>query len=192
MKLSAVAKELRLITYRAISDSGEGHFGGNLSAIEVITALYFHAMNVCASEPRMHTRDRLVVSKGHAGPVAYAALAMLNFFPTERLDELNAPGGIYSKHINRKVPGVDFSAGALGQGLSVGVGMALGMRIEQMPARVYVLLGDGECDEGQIWEAAMTAGSYGLTNLTVIVDRNGLQINGNHSVSEPLRLMAMM
>lgn len=159
--------------------AGSGHPGGSLSAVEIITALYFRVLRHKPSDPCWAERDRFILSKGHAAPVLYAALAECGYFPIEELATLRQFGSRLQGHADCTVtPGVEMSSGSLGQGLSFGAGVALGARLDAQAYRIYVLLGDGECDEGQVWEAAMAAAHFKLENLTAIVDNNGLQIDG--------------
>jgi transketolase len=173
--LQQLARRMRLETFKAIGHAGGGHFGGSLSEIEILTALWFKVLRVDPRNPAWEDRDRFVLSKGHGGPGLYVVLAERGFFPKEWLAELDQSGSRLPKHVDLGIPGVDISAGSLGQGLSVGVGMALASKMDRSDRRVYVVTGDGECDEGQLWEAAMTAAKYCLDHLTVIVDRNGVQ-----------------
>ena len=157
-----------------------GHPGGSLSAADMFTYLYFKELNVDPKNPKMETRDRFVLSKGHTAPGLYAALANRGFFPVEDLLTLRKIGSYLQGHPNMNtVPGVDMSTGSLGQGVSTAAGMALAAKHKGMDCRVYTLLGDGEIQEGQVWEALMFASHYKLDNLCVIVDNNGLQIDGN-------------
>ena len=157
-----------------------GHPGGSLSAADVFTYLYFKELNVDPADPRKADRDRFVLSKGHCAPGLYAALAHRGFFPVEDLLTLRKIGSYLQGHPNmRSVPGVDMSTGSLGQGISTACGMALAAKVQGNPCRVYTLLGDGEIQEGQVWEACMFASHYKLDNLCVIIDNNGLQIDGN-------------
>ena len=157
-----------------------GHPGGSLSATEMFTYLYFKEMNVDPADPKKASRDRFVLSKGHTAPGLYATLAQRGFFPVEDLKTLRKVGSYLQGHPNMNtVPGVDMSTGSLGQGVSTAVGMALGAKHTGSDSRVYTLLGDGEIQEGQCWEAFMMAAHYNLDNLVVIVDNNGLQIDGN-------------
>jgi transketolase len=178
--LSAIANNIRLKTFKAIANAGGGHFGGSLSEIEILTVLYFSEMHIDPRNPALDSRDRFILSKGHGGPGLYVTLAERGFFPEEWLSELDKNGSRLPKHIDRfKLPGLDVSSGALGQGLSVAAGMALAARLDGHDLRVYVLMGDGECDEGQVWEAAMAASKYQLDHLVAIVDRNGCQVDGD-------------
>lgn len=167
-----------------------GHPGGSLDIAEVLSYLYFVDMNIDPSEPKKADRDRLVLSKGHAAPALYAALAERGFFPVEDLKTLRKIGSYLQGHPNMNtVPGVDMSTGSLGQGVSAACGMALGAKLKQPGVSVYAILGDGEIEEGECWEAFMFAGHYKLANLCVMIDRNGLQIDGTTETvmsSEPL------
>lgn len=179
MNLQHIANNIRLETFKAITNAGGGHFGGCMSEIEILTVLYFSEMRIDPQNPLMEDRDRFILSKGHGGPGLYATLAERGFFPKEWLKELDKNGSRLPKHIDRfKLPGLDVSSGALGQGLSIATGMALAAKLDRKALRVYVLMGDGECNEGQIWEAAMTAAKYKLDNLTGIIDVNRAQVDG--------------
>jgi len=159
--------------------AGSGHPGGSLSAVEIVTALFFRALRHRPSEPQWVERDRFILSKGHAAPLLYAALAESGYFPVEELASLRKLGSRLQGHTDRtRTPGVEMSAGSLGQGLSFGIGTALAARLNSQSYRVYVLLGGGECDEGQVWEAAMAAAHFKLDNLVAIVDHNKQQIDG--------------
>jgi transketolase len=173
------------MTYRA----GSGHPGGSLSAAEILTVLYFHEMRLDPEHPRWPDRDRFVLSKGHAAPAYYAALALRGFFPIEELYTLRKIGSRLQGHPSMDLPGVDMSTGSLGQGLGVGVGMALAGKLDKRDYRVYVLLGDGELHEGSVWEAAMSAAHHSLDNLVAIVDRNMIQLDG--PTEEILRLESL-
>ena len=177
--LEKEARRIRYLTVDCIGSLGEGHIGGSLSIAEILTVLYNGVMNVDPSDPKMETRDRLVCSKGHAGPGVYAALASKGFFPVEWLHTLNRPHTLLPSHCDmNRTPGIDMTTGSLGQGISCAVGMAAGLKLKKSDARVYVILGDGESDEGQVWEAAMFANQYHLDNLTVLLDYNKQQIDG--------------
>lgn len=172
--------EIRKDIVRMITESASGHPGGSLSAVEILTTLYFHEMNVDPKNPENIDRDRFVLSKGHAAPVLYATLSQKGFFPKENLLTLRKLHSILQGHPNMEyVPGIDMSTGSLGQGISTAVGMALAGKIDKKDYRVYCVLGDGELEEGQVWEAAMSAAHYKLNNLLAIVDFNGLQIDGD-------------
>lgn len=178
-KLESIALTIRHDILNMIYTAGAGHPGGSLSAADLITALYFHVMRIDPTRPDWEDRDRFVLSKGHACPALYAALAERGFFEKAVLDTLRQYHSILQGHPDmNKVPGLDMSAGSLGNGLSVGVGMALSARLKRKDYMTYVMLGDGECQEGMVWEAAMSAGHYHLNNLIAIVDCNGVQING--------------
>ena len=177
--LKEKAQELRKKTFETIYNAGGGHYGGSLSAIEIMTTLYYDVMNLRPQEPTWPDRDRFILCKGHAGPPLYVILADRGFIDPERLKELDVNGGSLPKHVDRlKVQGIDYSSGPLGQGLSVACGMASAAKLDNKDLYVYALMGDGELDEGQIWEAAMTAAHYKLDNLVAIVDRNMNQIDG--------------
>ena len=179
--LQEKAKDVRIDIIRQIHSAGSGHPGGSLSTADIITYLYFAEMNIDPQDPHKAGRDRFVLSKGHAAPALYAALAEKGYFPKETLLTLRQAGSILQGHPDRKkVPGVDMSTGSLGQGISAAVGMALANKIDENGARVYSVLGDGELQEGMVWEAAMAAAHYGLSNLTIFVDHNGLQIDGRN------------
>lgn len=178
--LKSIARKMRYEAIEAIGRAGSGHLGGVLSIIEILTVLYFAVLRVDPKKPKWEKRDRFILSKGHGGPALYVILAEKGFFPKEWLNELDASGSRLPKHIDRlKVPGIEVSTGALGQGLSIGVGMALAEKLDfRNEYGIYVLLGDGECNSGQVWEAAMAAAKYQLDNLIVIIDRNKLQVDG--------------
>ena len=164
----------------AVHSAKAGHPGGSLSATELFTYLYFEEMNIDPKDPKKADRDRFVLSKGHTAPGLYSTLAHKGYFPVEDLVTLRHIGSYLQGHPDMKhIPGIDMSSGSLGQGISAAVGMALSAKLSNESYRVYTLLGDGEIQEGQVWEAAMFAGHRKLDNLTVIVDNNGLQIDGN-------------
>lgn len=180
-KFEKIAADVRVGVIKAIGAAGSGHPGGSLSAADIITALYFHEMNIDPKNPEMEGRDKLILSKGHAGPVQYCALALRGYFPKEDVLNLRKLGGKFQGHPDmNKVAGIEMSTGSLGQGFSVAGGMAMANKLNNDPGRVYVLLGDGELQEGIVWEAAMSAAHYKLDNLTAIVDWNGLQIDGKN------------
>ena len=158
--------------------AGSGHPGGSLSITDILTCLYFHEMNHDPKNPKMETRDRLVLSKGHSAPALYATLAEAGYFEVKALKKLRKINQFLQGHPSISVPGVEMSTGSLGQGLSVGIGMALAGKLDKKDYHVFVILGDGEIDEGQIWEAAASASHFKLNNLIAILDRNGLQIDG--------------
>lgn len=170
---------IRILTIEMIGHLGVGHIGGSLSIAEVLAVLYYKVMRVDPKNPRWEDRDRFVLSKGHAGPALYSVLSDLGFFPREWIYTLNRPNTKLPSHCDRlKTPGVDMTAGSLGQGLSVAVGMALGAKIQKKNFYVYALIGDGESQEGQIWEAAMYAAHNKLNNLIAFTDYNKMQIDG--------------
>lgn len=180
LELMKTANEIRKGAVTAVHSAKSGHPGGSLSAADIYTYLFFEEMNVDPADPKKADRDRFVLSKGHTAPGYYATLANRGFFPVEDLTTLRKVGSYLQGHPDMKhIPGVDMSSGSLGQGISAAVGMALSAKMSQESYRVYTLLGDGEIQEGQVWEAAMFAGHRKLDNLTVIVDNNGLQIDGN-------------
>lgn len=178
--LEEKANNVRKDIVKMICTAKSGHPGGSLSSADIVTALYFDEMNIDPLNPKMEGRDRFVLSKGHAAPVLYAALAERGFISKDVLGTLRQYGSILQGHPDmKKVPGVEISTGSLGQGLSVANGMALSAKISKEDFRTYVLMGDGELQEGQIWEAAMTAAHYKLDNVCAFVDSNNLQIDGN-------------
>lgn len=177
--LEQQAAVLRRMVLDMVYHSGSGHIGGSLSSAEIMAVLYFHEMRIDPQVPRWQERDRFVLSKGHATPVYYAALAHRGFFPVETLKGFRKMGSILQGHPDRKhIPGVDMSSGSLGQGISAAVGMALAAKLKTEKQRVYVLLGDGEIQEGQVWEACMFAAHQRLDNLCVIIDNNDVQSDG--------------
>lgn len=180
LELMKTANEIRKGAVTAVHSAKSGHPGGSLSAADIYTYLFFEEMNIDPKDPKKPDRDRFVLSKGHTAPGYYATLANRGFFPVEDLTTLRKVGSYLQGHPDMKhIPGVDMSSGSLGQGISAAVGMAAAAKIYGDDYRVYTLLGDGEIQEGQVWEAAMFAGHRKLDNLTVIVDNNGLQIDGN-------------
>jgi len=177
--LKAVARRLRRHIVTMIARAGSGHPGGSLSAVEIAAALYWKIMRHKPSDPQWKDRDRFILSKGHAAPLLYSVLAECGYFPVSELATLRKLDSRLQGHADRTAtPGVEMSSGSLGQGLSFAVGVALAGRLNSQDYRVYALLGDGECNEGQIWEAAMAAPHFKIDNLTAIVDNNGLQICG--------------
>ena len=178
-EMEAVCKQVRRDIITMTAAAGSGHPGGSLSATEILVALYYDLMKVDPKNPNDPARDRLVLSKGHAAPALYAALAERGFFPVEDLKTLRKIGSYLQGHPNmNETPGVDMSTGSLGQGVSAACGMALGAKISEKPVNVYTILGDGEVEEGECWEAFMFAAHYKLSNLCVMLDRNHLQIDG--------------
>lgn len=179
LELQKTANEVRKGIVRAVHSAKAGHPGGSLSAADLFTYLYFEEMNIDPKNPKMEDRDRFVLSKGHTAPGLYSTLANRGFFPVEELLTLRHIGSRLQGHpCMQETPGIDMSSGSLGQGLSAAVGMALAAKMDGKAYRTYALLGDGEIQEGQIWEAAMFAGARKLDNLVVVVDNNGLQIDG--------------
>lgn len=179
--LASASNEMRKDIIRMIGEAGSGHPGGSLSCIDILAALYMGGvMAHDPSDPDMKDRDRFILAKGHAAPALYCVLAHSGYFPKDELTTLRKLGSRLQGHPDSSlVPGVEVSTGSLGQGLSIASGLACGLRLNESPATVFTLLGDGECEEGQVWEAAMFAAHQGLDNLVAIVDNNGLQIDGN-------------
>jgi transketolase len=178
--LTEKARTLRIEILKMLTEAGSGHTGGSLSAADIVTALYFSKMRHDPEDPKWSQRDRFILSKGHAAPVLYAALALSGYFEKTLLKTLRKLGSPLQGHPCSKIlPGVEISTGSLGQGLSIANGIALGLRMDGLNSRVYCLLGDGETQEGQVWEAAMTAAHYKLDNLCAFIDNNGLQIDGH-------------
>ena len=174
-QLRAIATELRRDTIDMIFEANSGHPGGSLSEMDILVALYFQVLRHDPSNPSWPDRDRFILSKGHACPGFYAVLAKCGYFPREELWKFRKIDSLLQGHAHPRTPGVEMNSGSLGQGLSFGVGSALAARLDSNKRRIYVLLGDGECDEGQVWEAAMAAAYYHLDNLTAVVDRNRIQ-----------------
>lgn len=177
--LNRKAQQIRKDVVVSIGVGVAGHIGGSNSAADIVTALYFHKMKHDPKNPKMEDRDRFLLSKGHVGILQYAALAEAGYFPVEDLKKTKEIGFYLQGHPDvQKTPGIEAGTGSLGQGLSIGLGMALGIKLDQIDRKVYVLVGDGEIAEGQIWEAAMAASSFKADNLVAIMDNNGLQANG--------------
>lgn len=180
-ELEETAKNIRINIIKMLEKSQSGHPGGSLSAAEILSTLYMKEMNIDPKNPNWEDRDRFVLSKGHAAPVLYAALAERGFFDPKELDYLRKTNSMLQGHPDMKgTPGVDMTTGSLGQGFSAANGMALAGKIDKKDYRVYVLLGDGECQEGLVWESAMLSAHYNLDNITVFLDYNGLQIDGTN------------
>ncbi|MBQ1245840.1 MAG: transketolase [Clostridia bacterium] len=178
-KLQKIAAEIRLGALEGVHAAASGHPGGSLSIAEIVAYLYFKEMNIRPEDPRWADRDRFVLSKGHTAPALYAALALKGFFPRAELAKLRQVESFLQGHPDMKIiPGVDMSTGSLGLGISAACGMALAAKVDKKKYRVYTIVGDGESEEGQVWEAAMFAAHYKLDNLCVILDWNGLQIDG--------------
>lgn len=179
IELQNTARKLRVAIVKTLHKSQSGHTGGSLSAIDIVTALYFHKMRHNPADPSWEGRDRFVLCKGHAAPALYVALAETGYFPAEDLMTLRRLGSHLQGHPDSKsTPGVEVPTGSLGQGLSMAVGMSLGLKLDEKENRVFALLGDGELQEGQVWEAAMAGAHYRLDNLCAMVDANALQIDG--------------
>lgn len=190
-ELGRTARSIREMVLRMVYKAQSGHLGGSFSVAEIVTALYFSEMRIDPENPAWPDRDRLVPSKGHCAPAIYAALVLRGVIAPETMDDLRQTGCILQGHPCMKtVPGIDISTGSLGHGLSLGLGMALGARLEKKDFHVYVLLGDGELNEGQNWEAAMAASKYHLSNITAIVDRNRVQLDGPTEDIMPLEPLA--
>jgi len=180
-ELKKTAADVRIGVIKALHNAGSGHPGGSLSISDVVTALYFNEMNVDPKNPDMKGRDKCVFSKGHAGPAQLSAMGIAGYFDMDDFTEnLRKIGSKFQGHPNMKIPGIEMSTGSLGQGFSVAAGMAMAGKLDKDPGRVYAVLGDGELQEGLVWEAAMSASHYGLDNLVAIVDHNGLQIDGRN------------
>ena len=178
-ELENIAKKARRNIIEQVYTANSGHPGSSLSCIDILTVLYFNQMNIDHKNPKMEDRDKLVLSKGHASPALYSILAQRGYFPEDELKEFRKLGSRLQGHPDiNKLPGVDMSGGSLGQGLSSACGMAISSKLKKQNNKIYCILGDGELQEGQIWEAAMTASHYKLDNLCVIVDNNNLQIDG--------------
>jgi transketolase len=177
--LEEKARKIRRHVINMIYNAGSGHPGGSLSCVDIMTILYFHIMEHNPLDPKWKDRDRFILSKGHAAPSLYATLAESGYFPIEELSSLRKIGSMLQGHSDSRIPGVEVSSGSLGQGLSVASGIAYAGKLDKKDFKVYALLGDGECDEGQIWEAAMFAHHYRLDNLVAIIDRNHFQIDGS-------------
>ena len=177
--LNEKAKNIRIDILKSITKANSGHTGGSLSIADLLTLLFFHEMNINPANPKMENRDRLVISKGHGAPALYAVLAEKGYFSKEELDFLRQINHMLQGHPDMKgTPGIDMSTGSLGQGISASCGIAIAGKLDKKDYRVYAVMGDGEQEEGQVWEAAMLAAHYKLDNLTAFLDNNGLQIDG--------------
>ena len=178
-ELKKAAADVRIGVIKALHNAGSGHPGGSLSATDIVTALYFDEMNIDPKDPGLKGRDKCVFSKGHAGPAQLSAMALKGYFSMDEFTEtLRKIGSKFQGHPNMKIPGIEMATGSLGQGFSAAAGMAMANKLDNDPGRIYAVLGDGELQEGLIWEAAMSSAHYGLDNLVAIVDHNGLQIDG--------------
>lgn len=184
--LKEMAAKVRIDCLKAIHKAKSGHPGGSLSAADILTVLYFHKMRIDPKNPKWPDRDRFILSKGHAAPAVFAVLAHRGFFPLEDLDTFRKTDGKLQGTVSINTPGGDMTVGSLGQYLSVGAGMALAGRMDKKDYKVYVLLGDGEIQEGIVWEAAMSASKFGLDNVIAILDRNGVQLDGTIEEIMPL------
>src|SRR5579859_6019968 len=179
LELQAIAKKVRREIVEMITAAGSGHPGGSLSAVEILVTLFFDVMRHDPQNPKWPDRDRFILSKGHAAPVLYSVMAECGYTPKDQLNTLRKLGSIYQGHPDvRFIPALEASTGSLGEGLSLGIGMALAARLDKSPSRTFVMLGDGEIQEGQIWEAAMFAGAKKVDNLVAIVDSNRIQLDG--------------
>lgn len=188
--LRGAARDIRVDIVEMIAAGGSGHPGGSLSAADILAVLYFDEMRLDPDDPEMEDRDRFILSKGHAAPALYAVLAERGYFPKDWLPTFSTDGSKLQKHPDHAmVPGVEISTGSLGMGLSISIGIALDARVRKKDWRVYCLMGDGECDEGTVWEAAMCASHFGIAELTAFIDYNRLQVDG--STSEIMRLDPM-
>ncbi|MFC2020239.1 transketolase [Chloroflexota bacterium] len=186
-ELEKIAGELRSEALRMIYQRGQGHPGGALSSAEIVTALYFHHLRIKPENPGWENRDRFILSKGHASAILYPALAKRGYFPVEELDTWGNIGGRIQGHPDRlKTPGIDMSAGCLGHGISIGAGLCLAAGIKGLDYRTYILIGDGECQSGIIWEGVMLAAKYGISNLITILDYNKVQLDGRVDEIMPL------
>ena len=189
-ELKLTASKIREWVIKMTYNANSGHPGGSLSAAEILSVLYFHELRIDPENSEWPERDRFILSKGHASPAFYAALAMRGFFPEDELLTFRKLGSRLQGHPSVGIPGVEISTGSLGQGLSIGVGMALAAKMDSMNYRVYVLLGDGEIEEGNVWEAAMCASTHKLNNLIAIVDRNKIQLDDYTDAMENLDPLA--
>jgi transketolase len=191
LELEKIARRIKIKIIKMLTISGGGHAGGSMSAVEILTSLYFHEMKFNPKNHLDENRDRFILSKGHASPALYAVFSEIGFLSEDSLWTLHEIDGPLQMHPERGLcPGVEMSTGALGQGLSAGIGMALGARIKGKEFRVYVLIGDGEMDEGQIWEAAMSASKFKLENLTTIIDYNKFSLTSSTTETMPLEPLA--
>src|SRR5580700_8633631 len=178
-ELAAIAKQMRREVIEMITQAKSGHPGGSLSATDILVTLFFDVMNHDPANPKWKDRDRFILSKGHCCPILYAVMAECGYCPKDQLNTLRKLGSVYQGHPDvRFLPALEASTGSLGEGLSLGIGMALGARLDNSPSRSYVVLGDGETQEGQNWEAAMFGGNNGLDNVCAIIDYNGIQLDG--------------
>ena len=178
-EIRVVAEGIRLVTLQTLQNFGSGHVGGAMSIVETLAVLYGSELRCSPEDPQWAARDRLVMSKGHAGPALYSTLSLRGFFPKETLSDLNRGGGILPSHCDmNKTPGIDMTTGSLGQGMSTAIGIALGCRMNKSGSKTFLILGDGECDEGQVWEGAIFAAHNKLNDLIAFVDNNKQQLDG--------------
>ncbi len=190
-ELQSIAKQMRREIVEMITHAGSGHPGGSLSAVEIVVTLFFDVLRHDPSNPHWPQRDRFILSKGHAAPVLYAVMAECGYTPKDQLNNLRKLGSIYQGHLDRRfIPALEASTGSLGEGLSLAIGMALAAKLDSSPSRSYVVLGDGEIQEGQIWEAAMFGGDKHVDNLVAIVDYNRIQLDGFVNDIMPLEPLA--
>ncbi|NMJ86721.1 MAG: transketolase [Thaumarchaeota archaeon] len=190
IKLTEISKNTRKLILETVTEAGSGHPGGSLSAVEILVTLYFYKMKHDPKNPSWKDRDRFILSKGHASPLMFSILAQTGYFPIEELKTYRKINSRLQGHSDYRTPGVEYSGGSLGVGLSIAVGMALAAKLDNKSCRIYALLGDGELQEGQVWEAALTAAKYKLDNLTAIIDRNGVQQDGLTEQVMPLEPLA--
>jgi transketolase len=190
IRLAEISKNTRKLILETVAEAGSGHPGGSLSAVELLVTLFFHKMKHDPKNPKWEDRDRFILSKGHASPLLFSILAQAGYFPVEELKTFRKINSRLQGHVDFNTPGAEYSGGSLGIGLSVSIGIALAAKLDNKKFRTYVLLGDGELQEGQVWEAALTAPKYGLDNLTAIVDRNGVQQDGVTEEIMPLEPLA--
>jgi transketolase len=190
IRLKEIARNTRKLILQSLAEAGSGHPGGSLSAVELLVTLFFHTMKYDPKNPSWPDRDRFFLSKGHAAPLLYSILAQAGYFPVEELMTLRKMGSRLQGHPSMGIPGIEAPAGSEGIGLSIGVGVSLAARMDRRASRTYVLMGDGEQQEGEVWEAAMAASKYRLDNLTAIIDRNGIQQDGLTEQIMPLEPLA--
>ncbi|MDV3277297.1 MAG: transketolase [Nitrososphaerales archaeon] len=190
LRLKEVSRNTRKLILESLAEAGSGHPGGSLSAVELLVTLYFHVMHYDPKNPKLEDRDRFFLSKGHAAPLLYAILAQAGYFPSEELMTLRKLGSRLQGHPTLGIPGVEAPAGSEGIGLSLGIGTALAAKLDRKAYRTYVLMGDGEQQEGEVWEAAMSASKYRLDSLTAIIDRNGIQQDGLTEQIMPIEPLA--
>src|SRR6266851_9286745 len=189
-RLQDISKNTRKIILETLAEAGSGHPGGSLSAVELLVTLYFYKLRHDPKNPKWPDRDRFILSKGHGAPLLYSILAQAGYFPLSELKSLRKLGALLQGHPDMDIPGIEMPAGSEGIGLSVGVGQALAARLDGRPTRTYVLMGDGEQGEGEVWEAAMSASKYKLDNLVGMIDRNGIQQDGLTEQIMPLEPLA--